>query len=130
MDVELRPWVEADAGAAAAGDDRLFGAFLDGQVVGAGGLHRRIGPRALDLGYWVHAAYLRRGIATAIARRLCAIAFAEPAIGRVEIRHDPRNEPSGAVARAARFEPLPDPDAAGHRVWRLDRSGSLDMESV
>jgi RimJ/RimL family protein N-acetyltransferase len=104
----------------AAGDDRLYGAFLDGEIVGAGGLHRRVGPKALDIGYWVHVAHVRRGIATAMVHRLVEIAFADPAIEWVEIHHEPENVPSGEVARRAGFRPA-GTDEKGHRVWRLDR---------
>lgn len=35
------------------------------EVVGGCGLHRRVGPGGLEIGYWVHAAWTRRGIAAA-----------------------------------------------------------------
>ena len=47
-----------------------YGVFVtDGRLVGALGLHRRVGPGALEIGYWVHVDHTRRGIATASARR-------------------------------------------------------------
>jgi RimJ/RimL family protein N-acetyltransferase len=40
------------------------------QVIGCFGLHRRIGPGAIEIGYWVHADFTGRGYATACARAL------------------------------------------------------------
>ena len=41
-----------------------------GQVIGACGLMRRIGPRGLEVGYWVHVNHVQQGIATAAAGAL------------------------------------------------------------
>ena len=72
IDLERRrAWIRETA----AGPDRVYGLWLDGRIVGGGGLHRRIRHAGLEIGYWVHAAFLRRGIATEAVRRLCAEAF-------------------------------------------------------
>ena len=103
----LRPWMEwaaeaptrartaelTRAGTAAweAGTDFMYLADLDdapGRVVGAFGLHGRIGPGALEIGYWVAARHVGRGIATAAAGALTEAALALPGIARVEIRCD------------------------------------------
>ena len=47
-----------------AGGDVILGIFLDGEIVGGGGLHRRIAPDGLEIGYWIHSDFLRRGLAT------------------------------------------------------------------
>ncbi|HYL71498.1 MAG TPA: GNAT family N-acetyltransferase, partial [Candidatus Dormibacteraeota bacterium] len=52
------------------GGDRLFGLFCGREVVGGCGLHRRVGPGALEIGYWVHPRFVRRGFATAAARAM------------------------------------------------------------
>lgn len=88
---------------AAAGGDETFGMWLGDQVVGACGLHRRIGPGGLEIGYWVHAAFTRQGLATEAARRLRDDALARPGIDHVEIHHDRANVASGRVAAAAGF---------------------------
>jgi ribosomal-protein-serine acetyltransferase len=114
----------------AAGGDRARGYFLGDVVVGAGGLHRRIGPGGLEIGYWVHVAYTRRGIATAGVRLLVAEAFADPAIDHVEILHDRANVASGRVAAAAGFTRVGDRprpavapgDEGVGVVWRLARA--------
>jgi ribosomal-protein-serine acetyltransferase len=96
----------------AQGGDVLLGVFVDGQVAGGCGLHRRIGPRGLEIGYWIHPAFLRRGLATRIARMLTDAAFGLPEITRVEIHHDKANQPSAGVPRKLGFEWLGEvPDA-------------------
>jgi RimJ/RimL family protein N-acetyltransferase len=72
------------------------------RLVGGCGLHRRVGPDAIEIGYWVHVDHVRRGIARAAAVRLRDEGFA---IGcsRVEIHCDEQNRPSAAVARSAGF---------------------------
>ena len=79
------------------GGDVLMGAFLDGQVIGAGGLHRRIGPAGLEIGYWVRAGFLRRGLATRIASVLTTLGLSVPGITHVEIHHDRANVASAGV---------------------------------
>ena len=68
-----RPSTSACSGPATvwtSGSGYEYGIFLpDGALVGGCGLHRRIGPSALEIGYWVHVAHTRRGIATASAGR-------------------------------------------------------------
>jgi RimJ/RimL family protein N-acetyltransferase len=83
--------------------DLVFGMFLGDEVVGGCGLHRRLGPDALEIGYWVHAAHLRRGFATAGAAAMTTVAFDFPEIRRVEIHHDRANAPSAGVPRALGF---------------------------
>jgi RimJ/RimL family protein N-acetyltransferase len=78
--------------------DYGYGVFLaDGRLVGALGLHRRIGPGALEIGYWVHVDHTRRGIATAGARALTDAGFAMSGTRRMEIHCDVANQASAAV---------------------------------
>jgi RimJ/RimL family protein N-acetyltransferase len=78
--------------------DYGYGVFLaDGRLVGALGLHRRVGPGALEIGYWVHVDHTRRGIATASARALTDAGFALPGVRRMEIHCDAANQASAAV---------------------------------
>jgi RimJ/RimL family protein N-acetyltransferase len=81
----------------------LMGNFLDGSVAGGCGMHDRIGPSALEIGYWTHRSFLRRGIATSAARLLTESAFARAEIARVEIHHDKANEPSSGIPRKLGF---------------------------
>lgn len=82
-----------------AGGDVVLGVFVDGAVAGGCGLHRRIGPGGLEIGYWTARRFLRQGIATTVAGLLTDAAFSDPPITRVEIHHDQANVASGGVPR-------------------------------
>jgi len=113
-----------------AGGDVLMGVFLDGAVAGGCGLHHRIGPGGLEIGYWTHPSFLRRGIATAAARLLTDAAFARVEITRVEIHHDKANRASQGIPRKLGFRlvrEVPDQIEAPAEVgisceWRLTRN--------
>jgi RimJ/RimL family protein N-acetyltransferase len=78
--------------------DFEYGVFLaDGTVVGGCGLHRRIGPSALEIGYWVHVAHTRRGVATAAAGALTVAGFGLARVERMEIHCDEANVASASV---------------------------------
>jgi RimJ/RimL family protein N-acetyltransferase len=101
--------------------DRVYGAFLGDEVVGCCGLHPRIGDGGREIGYWVAAGHVRRGIATAMARQMVQTAFADPAVTHVEIHHDARNVASEGVPEKLGFARTGARDAQGHVVWRLER---------
>lgn len=75
----------------------------DGELAGSAGLHDRVGPGALELGYWLNTAHTGRGYATAVATALSRAALELPGIERVLIKHDAANPGSGAVAARAGF---------------------------
>jgi len=112
----LRPWmawatpqaatVEAQterlsgpAGSWSANGGYEFGAFRvdDGRLVGMCGLHRRIGPGALEIGYWVHVLHVRQGVATCCAGALTTVGFGLRGVERMEIHCDAANAASAAV---------------------------------
>jgi len=68
-----------------------------GKLVGGTGLHPRLGPGRIEVGYWVRDGWLGRGIATAAARALATSAFALPGITEVHIHCDEANVASAAV---------------------------------
>ena len=74
-----------------------------GKLVGGVGLHPRLGPGRIEIGYWVRAGWLRRGIATAAARALTTTALALPGVEEVHIHCDEANGPSAAVPRRLGF---------------------------
>ncbi|MET9027209.1 GNAT family N-acetyltransferase [Nocardia sp. NPDC004168] len=77
-----------------------FGIFAaDGSVLGAVGLHDRLGSRAVEIGYWCHTAHSGHGVITRSAAALTRIALALPGVDRVEIHCDEANVRSAAVAR-------------------------------
>jgi RimJ/RimL family protein N-acetyltransferase len=86
-----------------AGGDVILGIFEDGVAVGSTGLHRRIGPGALEIGYWVAADHLGRGIARRASEGLTTLAFTVPGIDRVEIHHDLSNVHSRRIPEQLGF---------------------------
>ena len=101
----------------------------EGALAGGIGLMARIGPGGLEIGYWVHRAFTRRGLATAASAALVEQAFRLPGVDRVEIVHDELNVASGGVPRKLGFteierRPLDFRPPAGSGVgvvWRLAR---------
>jgi RimJ/RimL family protein N-acetyltransferase len=100
-----------------AGTEFVYTIFLPGRepaaggtVIGTIGLHRRVGPGAIEMGYWIHAAHAGRGYATAAARALTGAALALPDVRRVEIHCDEANAASAAIPRKL-----------GYRLARVDR---------
>ena len=68
-------------------------------VLGEAGLMPRLGPRTLELGYWVHVDHVGRGLATEASHALTLAGLALPEIDRIEIHCDSKNAPSAAVPR-------------------------------
>lgn len=114
------------------GGDVVLGVFVEhGRVAGGCGLHHRIGPGGLEIGYWIHPAFLRRGLATRTARMLTDAALSLPGIARVEIHHDKANQASAGVPRKLGYEWLgesPDEPEAPADLgiewrWRITKEG-------
>lgn len=83
------------------GQDYVFGILnlQEDQVLGGAGLHTRVGPGALEIGYWIHAGRTGQGLATELAAALTRVAFEVERVRRVEIHCDPLNLSSAAVPR-------------------------------
>ncbi len=79
------------------------------EIVGIIGLHRRIGPRAAEIGYWTHVDYSGRGFMTAAAKAVTDAAEALDDVDRVEIHTDEANVRSAAIPRKL-----------GYRLERVD----------
>jgi ribosomal-protein-serine acetyltransferase len=111
------------------GGDVVIGALLDGEVVGSTGLHRRRGPAALEIGYWVHVDHIGKGFAKEMAAALTTAAFTVPGIEHVEIHHDKANVASAAVPRGLGYafvdettDSITSPGEVGIDCrWRIDR---------
>jgi ribosomal-protein-serine acetyltransferase len=86
------------------GGDVLLGVFRKGELAGSCGLHRRIGPGGLELGYWIAKNRLRQGLATAVARALTEAALAVPGVEQVEIHHDRDNKASASIPAKLGYE--------------------------
>ncbi|MFJ9815257.1 GNAT family N-acetyltransferase [Streptomyces sp. NPDC101151] len=120
------------------GDAYNYAITSAGVVVGSCGLHRRVGPGGLDIGYWLHHAWTGKGLATMAAAALVQAGGQLPGIDRIEIHHDEANSASGAVARRLGFTEVervqvPEgPEAPGetgiHVRWRLQIRAGKDQQ--
>jgi RimJ/RimL family protein N-acetyltransferase len=88
------------------GRDWAYGLFSHGETacLGGAGLHARIGPGALEIGYWVRASRVREGLATEAAGALTRVGFEWCGAARVEIHVDPENVASLRVPARLGFE--------------------------
>jgi len=101
------------------------------RVVGGCGLHRRIGPTGLEIGYWVHVSHTRLGYATAAARALTRTALSLPGVERVEIHCDEGNAASAGVPRRIGYRldrvedhSIDSPAQTGRfMIWVMDTPG-------
>ena len=115
-----------------AGGDAVYGLWQHGVVVGGAGLHRRLGPGGLEIGYWVDHRFEGQGIATRASRALTDLAFTEPDVDRVEIHHDVTNGASARVPEKLGFTRLADlaaptrdqapADTGRDGVWQVTRA--------
>ncbi len=109
----------------AEGVEWRYGIFsLDGSdVLGGCGLYPRIGPGALEIGYWLAASHTGRGLATRAAAALTDVAFAAPDVEAVEIRCDRGNVASVRVPERLgyRLETAAAGATESLLVWRTTR---------
>jgi len=86
-------------------EDFMFGVFDEATeaLVGGAGLHPRVGNGGLEIGYWVHAAHVRKGYATEVAAALTRVAFDALDARWVEIRCAVGNDASAGVPRKLGF---------------------------
>lgn len=96
-DEERLRWIRSWDDAWRKGTDSALGIFADNEVVGALGLHRRVGPGGVEIGYWIHADHLRQGYATEAVGAATQACFRLPDVERVEIHHDKANVASAGV---------------------------------
>jgi RimJ/RimL family protein N-acetyltransferase len=75
----------------------------ESEVLGGSGLHTRAGERAREIGYWIHADYINRGLATETTAALTKVAFEVDRVERVEIHCDPENVGSAAIPKKLGF---------------------------
>lgn len=78
-------------------------------LFGTVGLHARVGPGALDIGYWLHIGHTGKGLATKASGALTDIGLGLPGIERIEIHCDEANAASAAIPRRL-----------GYRLDRID----------
>ena len=97
--VKVEQWWEADSDYSYllldAAETTLLGIF---------GLHRRIGPGAIELGYWLTRAALGQGRATAAAHALTAAVLETAEVTHVEIHCDQANERSQRIPQRLGYQ--------------------------
>jgi len=101
-----------------------------GQLLGVCGLHARLGPGALEIGYWIDVRHTRRGVATLAAAALTELAMNTPGVQVAEIHHDRDNRASAAVPVRLGYELVAtvddEPEAPGEvgveSQWRMTRA--------
>jgi len=118
----------------AAGTDYIYSVFAAEQsvLVGAIGLHRRVGDGGIEIGYWIAESQTRRGFATAAAEALTSVALGLPAVRRVEIHCDEANTASAAIPRKLGYqldrviahEPEAPGESGRRMIWVRDASGA------
>jgi RimJ/RimL family protein N-acetyltransferase len=99
------------------------------RIIGGCGLMRRVGPGAIEIGYWVHVDHTRRGHATAAAGALTDAAWTLPEVERVEIHCDEVNVASAAIPARLGFrldrvehdKTLAPPHSGRTMIWIADR---------
>ncbi len=124
---ELRPWMpwatdeatdvhfqrqrlESAVGQWEVGSDFSYVVLDDeDRILGVMSLMARIGPDALEIGYWLRSDFTGRGIATACVAALTKAALALPDVVNVEIHCDEANVRSAAI-----------PQRLGYRLDRIE----------
>jgi RimJ/RimL family protein N-acetyltransferase len=88
-----------------AGENFAYGIFSadETEQLGGTGLHPRIGPGGLEIGYFIRASATRQGIATESSAALTRAGFEVCGADRIEIRIDPRNQASFGIPRKLGF---------------------------
>jgi RimJ/RimL family protein N-acetyltransferase len=87
------------------GTNFVYGVFEpdESRALGGSGLHPRGGEGSLEIGYWIRADALGRGLATEVAAVLTRVGFEKLELDRVDVQVDPENERSLNVARKLGF---------------------------
>lgn len=98
-----------------------FGIFDEqgAALFGMAAVHDRLGPGAVEIGYWCHIDHVGRGVITRSVGELTRILLRLPQVDQVEIRCDEANVRSAAV-----------PERLGYRLDRFeDREVRAPAES-
>ena len=94
-------------------------------VLGEIGLMPRVGPGALEIGYWVHVDHVGRGIATEATHALTVAGLALPEVDHIEIHCDPANVPSATIPRRLGYQLMEADVRSDIIVFTMDDIGTL-----
>jgi len=83
----------------------VYGIFTPDETeqLGGSGFHKRAHEGALEIGYWVAAGAVGRGIATEVTAVQVRVGFEVCGLDRIDIQVEPRNERSLAIPRKLGF---------------------------
>ena len=83
------------------GENFTYGIFDadEKEMLGGTGLHPRVGPGGLEIGYWIRASATRQGLGSESSAALTRVGFEVCEADRIEIRIEPRNEASMGIPR-------------------------------
>jgi RimJ/RimL family protein N-acetyltransferase len=116
----------------ARGEDAIY-AILDAagrRVLGGTGLHPRLGGEAREIGYWIRADAIGKGLATESTAALTRVGFEVDGLEWMEIHCDPANVRSAAIPRKLGYAPAEERDGQGHLIFRLTRAGFAASPAV
>jgi len=132
----LSSWIEEFR----TGTTYIFAAFdrSDSSLIGGVGLYPRVGPDALEIGYWIRRARAGSGFATEASQALTHVGFSIADIARIEIHISPANLSSARVpeklgyalseTRPRELEPGGTPEETA--VYTLTRARYASVQSV
>ncbi|MEI7848174.1 MAG: GNAT family protein [Chloroflexota bacterium] len=69
------------------------------KLIGSTGLHPRVGPGAIEIGYWIHKDFINQGFATEATSALTKVAFEINQVERIEIHCSVENLRSATIPR-------------------------------
>jgi RimJ/RimL family protein N-acetyltransferase len=69
------------------------------KLIGSTGLHPRVGPGAIEIGYWIHKDFINQGFATEATSALTKVAFEINQVERIEIHCSIENLRSATIPR-------------------------------
>jgi RimJ/RimL family protein N-acetyltransferase len=103
------------------GKDFVFAIFTkNGEFAGSTGLHPRVGPRALETGYWIRKKFQRKGYATEAAYAMTKTAFLFSDIDRMVIRCDAANGISAMIPRKLGYKFIGESLSQAHNATHLN----------
>ena len=87
------------------GTNFAYGVFEpdDSRQLGGAGFHPRGGEGSLEIGYWIRADAIGRGLATEVTAVLTRVGFEKCGLVRVDIQVDPANERSARIPQKLGF---------------------------
>jgi RimJ/RimL family protein N-acetyltransferase len=105
-------------------EDAVYGIFdaTEERVLGGTGFHPRIAANAREIGYWIRADAIGRGLASESTAALTRVGFEVEGLRRIEIHCDAANVRSAAIPRKLGYTDTGARDGRGHLVFRIERS--------